>query len=184
MILVGCNLRAHDGEFPHILKLDGTGVAAHVQERVVADRAGIGIVIAHMVDLIRLGGGALVARMSGLAAGLGPTFPAQGAQWRGGWVGRRRFGRVLGMLIEPGFQVGHAGVQLGNLLLLVGNLLLLIRQNAHQGLHALADRQRCSRPVVWGDTDTSRWQVEIHAASMPLIGMSVKLMPSGHQAAP
>jgi hypothetical protein len=61
------------------------------------------------------------------------------------------------MLIEPGFQVGHAGLQLGN-------LLLLVRQNAHQSLHALADRQRSSRPVVWGDTVTSRWQVEIHAA--------------------
>ena len=78
------------------------------------------------------------------------------------------------MQVQAGLEIGEAGVELGEKLLVRGDVLLLLGQNAHQRPHALADRKRRGRPVVWGDTDTSRWQVAVHAASMPALRRPVK----------
>jgi hypothetical protein len=171
MIVVGGDMGLHDGKLPHILGLGGAGIARDMRHTGLALRAGIGIVVAHHIDMARIGQRALVPRMPELTAAGSPAR-------RAGWTGRRRWGvgrwgfrRVLGMKVQAGIEIGEAGMELGDLLLLVGNSLLL-GQNDQQRLHALSYRERRSRPVVWGDT--SRWQVAVHAASMAGVGTPVK----------
>ena len=172
MIVVGDNLRAHDGQLPHILGLDRAGILAPIRQRTLAGRAGLRIVVAGVVKVIRVGSGTVVGGMPGLTTGLSPTRHPRGA-WGCGWrVGRWRFGRVLRMLGQAGFEVGNTHLEVGKLLLLVSKLLLLLRQNGQERTDELAYRARRGRPVVWGET--SRWRVAIHAASMPGVGVAVK----------
>jgi len=83
------------------------------------------------------------------------------------------------MQLQAGGEVGKAGLELGNLLLLHGEALLLLRQHMQEGAHALADGKRRRCPVVERDPNISRWQVAVHAASMPAIGTPVKWRRSG-----
>jgi hypothetical protein len=176
MILVGRNLRTYDGDLPHVLDLDGAGVVAHIRQRVVAGRASIGIVIAHMVNMIRVGRGALVARMPGLAAGLPSAFPAHGARWRRWRIGRWRFGRVLRMLIEPRFEVGHPLLKICVLLLEVRKLLLLECEDCQQRVEELSHRQWSGGPIL--GANPSWWRLQIHRRSMRGIGAAVKSVGS------
>jgi hypothetical protein len=97
MIVVGGDLRAHDGQLPYILRPQRARIAMDILQRYLAARAGLRIMIAAVVNVIGVGMGAVMRRMARLAAGLPPAWHARGA-WGCLWrVGRRRFGRVLGV---------------------------------------------------------------------------------------
>jgi hypothetical protein len=77
--------------------------------------------VLHDIDLVGLRLGTfmpLVPRLSALGA---PTRHPRRTGWRRWWVGRWRFGRILGMLVEAGGKLGHLGLEIGQLLLLLGH---------------------------------------------------------------
>jgi hypothetical protein len=69
MIVMGGNLRAHDREFPHIVGSYRAGVTAHVGQRVEADRTDLRIMLAHMVNVIRVGIGTVALLFMSLIEG-------------------------------------------------------------------------------------------------------------------
>ena len=120
MIVVGGDMGAHERKLPHVLGLHRAGVAAHVRQRTLAGGAGVRIVLTHSVNMIGGGIGAVMARMTGLATRLAPTWDARRA-WRClWWVRRRRLGGVLRMLIETGLEIRHSLLERGVGLLELG----------------------------------------------------------------
>ena len=165
MIVVRGDFRAHDRDIPHELGLDGAGIPAQGRQRVTAGRADLRIMIPHLIDLIGVGVGALMARMARLAAGLPSAGHARRARRCRGWVGRGRFGRVLGMLLQTGGEISHLRVEVHQL------LLLLIHHRQH-GTNEVPHGQGGSGPGV--GRNTSRWWRVVHAPSMPNPGAVVK----------
>src|SRR5439155_7814969 len=161
MILMGGDLRTHDRELPHVLGLHRAGIPAHVRQRVVAGRADRRIMITHKIDMIGIGGGAVVRRMPRLTAGVAPAWYAHPSRWCGWWVGRWGGGGVLRMLVELGFEVRYALLEVGFGLeeLSKLGLLELERQEtaADKGTHG----GRRGRPGVGGTT--RRWRRMVHA---------------------
>jgi hypothetical protein len=170
MIVMRGDIGAHDREIPHILGLHRTGIPAHGLQGRLAGRAGVRIVIAHLVDMIRVG--ALVARMPWLSTSLPPTLPARRTRGCGGRIDRRRFGRVLGMLIEPRFESGHMLPEIHILLLELRNLLLLERNDRQQRSEKLPHCQWGCGPVL--GENTRWWRLQIHRGSMLGVGAAVK----------
>jgi hypothetical protein len=113
MIVVGGNLWAEERQIPHILDLHRTSILAPVRQRNLAGRADRRIVVTHLVDMIGVRVGAVMARMARLAAGLPPAGHPYWARRRGGRIGRRWFGRILRMLVEARFQVSQALAEIG-----------------------------------------------------------------------
>src|SRR5262249_53572140 len=164
MVVVGSDIGADHGQFPHILGADGTGVVAHVGQRTLAGGAGIWIVIAHLVDLIGVRRGTVMPRMARLSPRLPPAGHTRGARGCGRRIGRGRLGRVLGMRLEPGFKIGDALVERGVGLLELGDLLLLEVDGQEAGTDESTHAGWRCRPI--GSRQTCWWCILIHRYSI------------------
>jgi hypothetical protein len=129
MIVVGGDIGLQDRYLPHVLGAHGAGIPPHGRQRTMAGGADRGIVVAHLINMIRIRVGAVVAGMARLAAGLAPTGNPRGAWWCGWWIGRRRFGRVLGVLIQASREVRNLRLELVDLRLLLGQLPLVLHND-------------------------------------------------------
>jgi hypothetical protein len=165
MIMVGGDIRMHDGQLPYILGAHRAGREAYVRQPNQAGGTDIRIVITHVVDVIGVGIGAVMTRMARLAArppSAGRTCRAWWCRWR---VGRRRFGRVLRMLVQ-------ACSQISELLPQGGVLLLELRHDGQQGPQGMPHEEGRSSPFV--RRNTGWWQLRIiHSESMQVLGGSV-----------
>ena len=172
MLVVRGDLRTYDRQLPYILRPHRACIALDILQRYLAARAGFRVMIVAVVNVIGVGIGTVMRRMPRLTAGLPPAWHARrtwGCRWR---VGRWRFGRVLGVLVELRFEHRDAGLEVGDLLLLVGNQLLLLCQNVQERANKLSHGRWGGSPVVW--RDASGWHSSVHSTSMPEIGTLVK----------
>ena len=165
MILMGSDQGLDQRQLPHILGLERAGIVAMHGQIIAAGRTGGRIVVAGGGDLLGLGLGSVVAWMPGLPTGCAPAWNAGRPGWCRGRVRRRWFGRVLRMLVEARFEIGHARGQLHQLLLLEG----------HHGegcQQELLHRQWRGGPLF--QRNPRRWRACVHSSSMPAISMAVK----------
>src|SRR5215208_1186913 len=177
MVVMRSNFRAYERQFPDVLGHNRTSIPASLVQLLVTGRADVGIVVLHLGDLLRGRIRALVMRMARLGASFASTRHTRNAWRRGGRVGGRWFGGVLGVLVEPGFQFGNARLEEQVLLLKLGKLLLLEGQDMQEHTDELTDCQWCGRPVV--RENPIGWCQVVHAASMPRDTMAVKSRRSG-----
>jgi hypothetical protein len=120
MIVVGGQRGPNGGNLPHILDRRETDRLGRRGDHGGAGRTEAGIVVAHRVNLIGWWIGTVMWGMAWLPRRLAPAVLARRAWWcrwrvRGGWLGP-----VLGMLIQPRFQVSQALLELGDLVLELG----------------------------------------------------------------
>jgi hypothetical protein len=139
MVVMSGDVRVDEWQFPDILSLHRTGIPASFVQQTLTGRAGLGVMVAHLRDLLGSWVWALVIWMAFLRTGFASTRHASRAWRRGRWVGGGRFGGVLGMLIEPGLQLSKLRLKLKQLLLLVGKLLLLQGQDVQEHTDELTD---------------------------------------------
>lgn len=97
------------------------------------------------IDMVGVRLRTVVSFVSRLASFGTPARNTGRAGWRRWRVGGRRFGRVLGMLVEPGFKLGELRLELSELLLLLGHN----RQQSHKGVLDEGGRRS---PVIGRDT--------------------------------
>jgi hypothetical protein len=109
MIVVGSDDGLDDGQFPHMLDLRQTSVVTVGTQVVVTVWADIRIVVAMLIDRIRLRYRPLGAPVTGLSAAYTTTRRFGRARWCGRWVRGRRFGGVLRVLIELRFELSQLG---------------------------------------------------------------------------
>lgn len=121
--------------------------------------------VLHSINMVGVRLTTLVAFVSELAAFGASTRNTGRARWRRWWVGGRRLGRVLGMLVESGLQLGELRLELSELLLLLGHN----RQQCHKGV---LDEDGRSSPVI--GRDTIWWWYWLHGDSMPGVAAAVK----------
>ena len=98
MILVRRDGGHHGGQLPHVLDPDG-------------------------IDPSGGGGGAVMEGMAGEPSGRAPVWQAR---WRGRGIGRRGFGRMLGMLVEPSLQRSDPVLERSLSLVQLEDLLLVL----------------------------------------------------------
>lgn len=166
-----CDMRPDRGQLPHVLCAHGTGIPQGVGQAGMALGTDVGMMVSHRIDMVRIGRWTIMFGMPWLPAFGAPTRRARWAWWRRGRIGRGRFGRVLGMLVEPRFEIGQALTESGVLLLELHDHLLVLGQNGEQGAHDLTNRWRRGSPVC---RSNPWWWLALHAASMPGFGMLVK----------
>ena len=129
MIVVGRDVRADLGQLPHVLRTHSTSIPQHAVQHGLAGGTAVGMMVAHRVDMVGVRRVSVMFGMPRL-----PTFGASAgrtcrARRRRGRIGGGRFGRVLGMLIEPRFEVGEALTKSRILLLKLHDHLLVLSQN-------------------------------------------------------
>ena len=108
------DFRHNNRQFPDILDTHGAGIPVSVEPLALAKRALLWVVVLCLCDLLWGRVRALMMGMSRLGAGFATARHTGGAWWRGRRVGGRRFGGVLRMLIETGFELTQALSESGN----------------------------------------------------------------------
>jgi hypothetical protein len=103
------------------------------------------MMVLHSINMVGVRLTTVMSFVSRLAA-FGTPAPNTGrATWRRWRIGGWRFGRVLGMLVKPGFEIGELRLELSELLLLLGHN----RQQCHKGVLDEGGRRS---PVIGRDT--------------------------------
>jgi hypothetical protein len=165
MRMVRGDVGAHERHIPHVLDAYRAGIVQGGWQSIMTVRAHGRMMVAHGIDLGRVWLGSLVARMARLSTFATPTRCAGGTWWRRGWVGRRRFGRILRMLVEAGLELSEACLELDELLLLLG-------EHRQHGANKLPHSLWGGGPFLSGNP--RRWCLVVHATSMRCCGTAVK----------
>lgn len=133
-------------DVPDIARLiDAGGISRDEGMRTL--RAGGGVMIGDLVNLIGKRVGAMLPGMAGLTTTRTAARRLGRAGWRGRRIGGGRFGRIAGILGKPGTQVGDLLLEGGDL----GELSLLLRlkivDDAHERAHNHLHTGGCVRPI-------------------------------------
>jgi hypothetical protein len=103
------------------------------------------MMVLHDIDLVGSWIGTVVALVPRLTAFGAPAWNTRRTGWRRWRIGGWRFGRILRMLVEAGFEIGHLRLELSQLLLLLGH-------NRQQCRKGVLDEERRRGPVIGRDT--------------------------------
>ena len=120
--------------------------------------------VLHSINTVGVRLGTVMPFMPRLAAFGAPARNTSRARWRRWRVGGWRFGRVLRMLVEPGFKIGELRLELSELLLLLGHN----RQQGHKGVLYEGGRRG---PVIGRET-ICKWY-RLHGDSLPGVAATV-----------